>query len=60
MTQLLFVLLCGDGMKKHTTLDVCSSCFGVNIASHFLCLNLKVLASRTLDFKSIVVTLFLY
>lgn len=44
MTQLLFVLLCGDESKKYTALDVCSSDFGVNIVSHLLCLNLKVFA----------------
>lgn len=31
-------------VKKDTTLDVYSSDFGVNIVSHFLCLNLKVFA----------------
>lgn len=42
MTQLLFVLLCGDRSKKYTTLYVCSSDFKVSIVSHLLCLNLKV------------------
>lgn len=31
-------------VKKYTTLDVCSSDFGVNVISHFLCLNFKVFA----------------
>lgn len=31
-------------VKKYTTLDVCSSDFGVNVVSHILGLHLKVFA----------------